>query len=143
MSRWLKETTSHKFFPAWASVRMRARIFSPGWRRIVRRTPGYFSSKRLRSTSPSDVLMAVYHMTSPSLRAASIRGSACASAASAASAKPQARLVRNIDVLDLRIAHELVHGMLAPDPARLESAERRAFQSLVAVPVDPDVTRLD
>src|SRR4249919_3793557 len=52
MSRWLKETTSQKNFPACISVRMRVRIFSPGWRRMVRFTSGYFSRKRFREKYP-------------------------------------------------------------------------------------------
>src|SRR5436190_2159435 len=78
MSSWLNETTSHRCWPARVSVMIRARIFSPDCRRIVSRTPGYSSSKRLRRTSPSDAFMAVSQRTSPSFLAASIRGSACA-----------------------------------------------------------------
>ena len=71
MSRWLNETTSQKNLPARISVRMRVRIFSPGWRRIVRFKSGYFSRKRFRSGAASGVFIAVYQTTSRSPPAAS------------------------------------------------------------------------
>src|SRR5437016_8205055 len=84
MSRWLNETTSQKNFPARISVRMRVRIFSPGWRRMVRFNSGYFSRKRLRSGAASGVFIAVYQTTSSSPPPASAgRAGACARAAPA------------------------------------------------------------
>src|SRR5258706_1823035 len=69
MSRWLNETTSQKTLPARASLTMRVRIFSPGWRSTVSLRPGYFSSKRFRTTPASCVFIAVYQTTSPSFTA--------------------------------------------------------------------------
>src|SRR5262249_415848 len=133
-SRWLNDTTSHRFLPARTSERMRLRIFSPGWRRIVSRTPGYLASKRTRSGSASCVFIAVYHTTSlsviPAWAGIQTRG------------RSVARLVRHIHVLDLRVAEQLVERMLAADAARLEAAEGRALEALVAVAVDPHVARL-
>src|SRR6266849_772355 len=91
MSRWLNETTSQKNFPARVSVRMRVRIFSPGWRRIVRFSSGYFSRKRFRSGAASGVFIAVYQTTSRSIPAASAgRAGACARAAPAWAKKKSA-----------------------------------------------------
>src|SRR5947209_9556870 len=79
MSRWLNETTSQKNFPARISVRMRVRIFSPGWRRMMRFKSGYFSRKRLLSGAESGVFIAVYHTTSRSPPAGWVgRAGACA-----------------------------------------------------------------
>src|SRR6266702_1679130 len=49
---------------------MRVRIFSPGWRRIVRFSSGYFSRTRFRSGAASGVFIAVYQTTSRSIPAA-------------------------------------------------------------------------
>src|SRR5258705_209278 len=65
MSRRLKETTSQVRLRALASERMRVRSFSPGWRRTVRLSVGYFFSKTRLSDSASCVFIAVYHTTSP------------------------------------------------------------------------------
>src|SRR5258708_24454215 len=115
---------------------MRLRIFSPGCRSTVSFMPGCFSSKRLRSGSASCVFIAVYHTTS------------CAAArvipdAAIAATIPDAASVRNMDLLDLREAHELVERMLAAHAAILESTEGRALVALVAVAVDPHVAGLD
>src|SRR5579859_148356 len=110
---------------------MRLRIFSPGCRRIVSRTAGYFSSNRTRSGSASCVFIAVYQTTSRSGTAAN---AAIASMASVAAATARAEfLIRHIHVLDLRIAQQLVERMLAPDAARLEAAEGSALEAPVPV----------
>src|SRR5438552_2659733 len=98
MSRWLNETTSQKNLPARISVRMRVRIFSPGWRRIVRFKSGYFSRKRFRSGAASGVFIAVYQTTSRSPPAASAGGAGACARTVPACAKKKSAANRGADL---------------------------------------------